>query len=320
MALGIIAASCVQIVPQHLRDIVQLLLRLLSSPQPLVRSMACMSITQFLPGCSEMVPAVVPAILERCKDRNKQVQTFAVVSLQNILSLGTVAPFMDPICQTLLVGLKTYKTKSLRKLYQCIGVVIQVAPEHMVNNGSFVLAALYERFIAIQANDPTAMVLFESMALVVNNLAGFWVDALPRLVDKAVQVINETAYAVNVWKQSPEVVPLLPHFLEHIVTGLKHPTSPHVNWSAVWALGEICQRVEPMLLEPIVPQIGEAFLGIFQRRTSGQLALPQLLEATCFTLMLMKHTSTLGDKWPSYARHIPANTLQELQSQYGYPA
>ena len=151
MALGIIAASCVQIVPQHLRDIVQLLLRLLSSPQPLVRSMACMSITQFLPGCSEMVPAVVPAILERCKDRNKQVQTFAVVSLQNILSLGTVAPFMDPICQTLLVGLKTYKTKSLRKLYQCIGVVIQVAPEHMVNNGSFVLAALYERFIAIQA-------------------------------------------------------------------------------------------------------------------------------------------------------------------------
>ena len=27
-----------------------------------------------------------------------------------------------------------------------------------------------------QANDPTAMVLFESMAVVVNNLAGFWVD------------------------------------------------------------------------------------------------------------------------------------------------
>ena len=396
MALGLVASSCMQIVPEYLQAIVQLLLRLLSSPQPLVRSMACMSLTQFLPGCSDLVSAVVPAILERCKDRNKQVQRAAIVSLAAILHVDTIMPFMHPICETLKVGMETYKTKSLCKLYQCIGIAVQIAPDHMTSSGLPVLVALFQRFLRVQAGDPTAMSLFESMAAVVNNLARFLTQehALPSLVDKAVQVINETASAVQIWRQNPEefeqpdqdlmaaavdllasmiyglqgevvgllrtnnflytlplalgacsmrtreagfwllgsaaehskdqVIPLLPHILDLLVAGLQHSASTAVNWAAAWALGELCQRTEPRILEPVIPQIGNAFLAIFQRRI-GVDVLPghlhahrQLLSATCFTLMCLKHTSTLGDKWPSLACQIPADTVLHLESQYGY--
>ncbi|CAE7500736.1 Tnpo1 [Symbiodinium sp. CCMP2456] len=67
---------------------------------------------------------------------------------------------------------------------------------------------------------------------------------------------------------------------------MKLPAGLPVNWSAVWALGELCQRVDPLSLEPAIPQITEAFVGIFQRRV-GMEVLPNQLAA---------HRQLLGDR------------------------
>ncbi|CAE7913439.1 Tnpo1 [Symbiodinium sp. KB8] len=105
---------------------------------------------------------------------------------------------------------------------------------------------------------------------------------------------------------------------------MKLPAGLPVNWSAVWALGELCQKVDPLSLEPAIPQITEAFVGIFQRRV-GMEVLPnqlaahrQLLRESCITVTCLKHTSTLGDRWPSCKRLIPEENLKQLQSQYGF--
>ena len=402
-ALGCIGGSIQQVAPQFLQSVVRLLMERLSAAQPLVRSASCLSLTVYLPGviylASDLLPSVLAVIQQRCHDRNKHVQGTAMdcltIILQVGLQVGPVAPFIGDICKTLLTCVTLYKVKNLRKLYHCIGVAVEAAP-HLFSDGPgpSVLVPVFQRFMAVQSGDPTAMALFESMALIVRHLASLLAEALPRIVDKAVQVINETAYALQIWKQNPDeyeipdqdlmaaavdllasavdglqsgavnllkqnnflcilplalgacsprarqsgfwllgsaaahctpqVQPLLPRMLDQIVAGLLQPATLPVNWSASWALGELCQRVDPMSLEPVIPQIGEAFVGIFQRRICidvppSQLpAHRQLLSATCFTLTCLKHTSSLGDKWPSLKLRIAQDTLMHLQSQYGF--
>ncbi|CAE6969215.1 TRN1, partial [Symbiodinium sp. CCMP2456] len=80
-ALGCIGASCIQVTPELLDGMIRLLLSKLTAEQPLLRSAACLSLTQFLPGVIMLVsgslPVVMSAILERCRDRNKHVQAAA---------------------------------------------------------------------------------------------------------------------------------------------------------------------------------------------------------------------------------------------------
>ncbi|CAE7356742.1 Tnpo1 [Symbiodinium necroappetens] len=402
-ALGCIGASCIQVTPELLDGMIRLLLSKLTAEQPLLRSAACLSLTQFLPGVIMLVsgslPVVMSAILERCRDTNKHVQAAAVESLTTILQVGLqagpVKHFMEDVFQTFIVCLDMYKVKNLRKLYQCVAGAVGASPElFTTERGQAVLGSILQRFFSAQVGDPTAMAIFESMASIVQHLASFVAGILPRIVDKAVRVVNEVGYAMQIFKQNPEeyeppdqelmaaavdilasamdglqaeavgllkqnnflcilplaltasssrarqsgfwllgsaaphckaqVQPLLSHLLEPLVAGMKLPAGLPVNWSAVWALGELCQRVDPPSLEPAIPQITEAFVGIFQRRV-GMEVLPnqlaahrQLLGASCFTVNCLKHTSTLGDRWPSCKRLIPEENLKQLQSQYGF--
>ena len=398
-ALGVLGNNCMIAAPHLLEPMVNLLMARLSSPQALVRSTSVASLKQFVPGIICMrgpLPAVLFAILQSCSDRNKHVQAAAMETLAGILQVGPLEPFMDSVCETFLACMDTYKVRSLRQLYHCVGVAVGAAKEHMTTKGLPVLAPVFQRFVAVKPGDPTAISLFESMAAIVQQVAPFLVEAqaLPRLVEKAVQVMNETAYALQIWRQSPEdfeapdedlmaaavdllaavveglqaetvgllrqnnflcvlplalgasssrarqsgfwllgsaaehctaqVQPLVPHLLDALVAGLQLPASLSVNWAAAWALGELCQRVKPGVLEPAIVRVAEAFVGIFQRRACvdvlpGQLeAHQQLLSAVSFTFTVLFQTSSLDQIWPRCKHRVPEDTLQHLREQHGF--
>ena len=142
----------------------------------------------------------VGAILQCRNDRNKHVKAAAMETqtLAGILQVGPLEPFMDSVCETFCAAMNLYKVRSLRQLYHCVGVAVGAAPWQMTTKGPPVLAPLCRG----EAGDPTAISLFESMMSIVQQVAHFLVEAqaLPGLVEKAAQVMNENAYALQIWE------------------------------------------------------------------------------------------------------------------------
>lgn len=241
LALGAIGANCMEKLAQFLPAVMDLLLRLCSSPKPLLRSISCWTVSRFCnwichernPNRQQVISSVLKVLLPRCLDRNKRVQEAAISSVLTMLSAAgrQVVPFLNDIADTLVKALALYQIKNLRILYDTIGTLSwAVGPEldkpHYVQ---MIMAPLMHKFETVSDADVTTLPLFECLGNILGAIGKSIIQLVPKFVMRCVRIINDMAVASQIWEQNPheyerpdrELMAASVDFLSAVLDGLK---------------------------------------------------------------------------------------------------
>lgn len=215
LAIGAISKGCMDHLVQYLPKVMELLLTLCAAPQPLLRSIACWSVSRFGPWvCHEQNPQreqilgqVVRTLLQRCLDRNKRVQEAAcsaVATLEEI-ALVQLTPHLTDMVQTFVSAFQLYQLKNMRILYDAIGTLAWASgkgldrPEYV----HALMVPMMRNFETIPDNDITTLALFECLSSMVQHLGPSLVTLVPSIVARCVRIIQEGLRAALMWEQNP---------------------------------------------------------------------------------------------------------------------
>eukprot|EP00898_Chlorokybus_atmophyticus_P008623 jgi/Chlat1/8762/Chrsp90S08112 len=131
LALGAVAEGCIGGLMPHLPQLMAVLLRLLEDPRPLVRSIACWTISRYSKWVTQgshtaadrvQFEAMLMSLLQRILDNSKRVQE-AACSAFATEAAADLAPHLEPILQHLMFAYGKYQRKNLRILYDAIGTL-----------------------------------------------------------------------------------------------------------------------------------------------------------------------------------------------------
>jgi len=215
LAIGAIAAGCLQQLSQFLDKVIVLLLGLTSAQKPLLRTISCWCLSRFSawicmdnnPNREEILGSVVKALLQRCLDRNKRVQEAACSALATLTesALMHLEPFLNDIVQALVRCFTLYQTKNFRILYDAIGTLAWACswgldkPQYI----EALMAPVLHKFETVPDNDFTAIPMFECVSHLMQNLGTSLASVVPRILQRCTRIILEVGRLAQMWQQNP---------------------------------------------------------------------------------------------------------------------
>lgn len=116
------------------------------------------------------------------------------------------------------------------------------------------------------------------------------------------------------------LLPHLPELMPLCVQGLEPTASLTVSMNAVRAIGEVCQRVQPEVLNPFLGALVPALLAILQRGNIPQWQMRghnELLRGVCTAMNQLRQRTAVGQQWGAVVAGLPADLLAKLQRNYG---
>eukprot|EP00736_Rhodelphis_marinus_P000205 Rmarinus@m.16216 len=133
LALGAIAEGCIQGISQHLPNLVPFFVNMLKDEKPLVRSIACWTLSRysrwmiFQDQAHMYLQPVVRGLLERVMDKNKKVQQAACSAFATLEEEATteLLPYLSDILNTFVFALQSYQARNLLLVYDCIGTLAE---------------------------------------------------------------------------------------------------------------------------------------------------------------------------------------------------
>ena len=130
LVLGAIAEGCYSGITAHLDQLIPYLIQCLSDKKPLVRSIACWTLSRYAHWVVNQphelfLQPLIEELLKKILDTNKRVQEAACsafATLEEETGLELVA-YLPQILDTLVFAFKKYQAKNLLILYDAVGTL-----------------------------------------------------------------------------------------------------------------------------------------------------------------------------------------------------
>jgi len=241
LALGAIAMGCMESLVPFLPKVMDLLLRLVQAPKPLLRSISCWCASRYSqwichtqnPDRENVLRSVLSALLQRVLDKNKRVQEAACSAFATLEEEARIQllPYLPDIVRTLVRAFDYYQAKNLLILYDAVETLAQsVGPE--INRPEYVQALmvpLVQKFQTVADNDRSMIALFECVSAFAQNIGDSFLPVAPQIVERCTRLILQGARAAQMYMDNPnefekpdrEVVSASVDLLAGIVIGLR---------------------------------------------------------------------------------------------------
>ncbi|XP_057537106.1 transportin-1-like isoform X2 [Amaranthus tricolor] len=307
LAIGAVGEGCINGLYPHLQEIINFLIPLLDDKFPLIRSIACWTISRFskfvVQGIgeqkgNEQFDKVLTGLLRRILDSNKRVQEAACSAFATLEeeAADELAPRLETILQHLMCAFEKYQRKNLRIVYDAIGTLADAVggelnqPRHL----EILMPPLIAKWQQLSDSDRDIFPLLECFTSIAQALGpGFSQFAEPvfqRCINiiQTQQMTKGNTGSAGVQYDKEFVVcslDLLSGMVEGLGSGIESlvsqsilrdlllqcclDDSPDVKQSAFALLGDLA-RVCPVHLRPCLPQ----FLDV----TAKQLEISNLKE------------------------------------------
>ncbi|GJQ10631.1 hypothetical protein GpartN1_g2422.t1 [Galdieria partita] len=182
LALGAIAEGCYNGLEPHLPALIPFLINLLTDSHPMVRVMACWSLSRYIrwvikdPSQRNMyLQPLLERLLDNVISRNKRVQAAACSALATIEedSESAIFPFLEPILKTLADAFPKYQEKNLRLLYDVIGTLAQTVGKEFGRSEyiQIIMPCLITRWNNLSDDDTRLLPLLECLTAVFASLS-----------------------------------------------------------------------------------------------------------------------------------------------------
>lgn len=203
LALGAVAAGCIDGVTPHLPELVPFLLSLLNDPEPQVRQITCWTLGRYSGWASHLAdPAMrqryfepmMEGILTKMLDGNKRVQEAAVSAFANLeeQSKESLTPYIEPIIRQFVTAMERYKDRNMYILYDCIQTLAEhvgaaLAQQELVD---LLMPALIKRWTKVNDVSRELFPLLECLSFVASALGRDFAPFSAPIFQRCVSIIH----------------------------------------------------------------------------------------------------------------------------------
>ncbi|KAK0525033.1 hypothetical protein OC834_004616 [Tilletia horrida] len=203
LALGAIAQGCIGGIQPHLPILVPLLINTFQDTKPLVRSIACWTLSRYSSWCVQykapdgQTPFFLPAmegLLGMVLDGNKRVQEAGCSAFATLEEeAGTeLTPVLGPILNTLVRAFEKYQRKNLLILYDAIGTLADSVGNEL-NRPEYVqvlLPPLVQKWQSLDDGDEDLIPLLECMSSVTIAVGPGFLEYSPPVFERCVRIVH----------------------------------------------------------------------------------------------------------------------------------
>ena len=216
LALGAIAEGCIAGVQPHLPTLIPLLVNTLNDPKPLVRSIACWTLSRYSSWCvatktqehqQTFFLPTMEGLLRMVLDNNKRVQEAGCSAFATLEEEAgaDLEPFLQPVLTTLVFAFNKYQQKNLLILYDAIGTLADSVGSAL-NRPEYVntlMPPLISKWQTLADDDIDLVPLLECLASVTIAIGPGFLDHSPAVFQRCVQIIHNTLLTYQQETQKP---------------------------------------------------------------------------------------------------------------------
>ncbi|KAJ3318176.1 hypothetical protein HDV06_000763, partial [Boothiomyces sp. JEL0866] len=304
LALGAIAQGCERGMEQHLPALIPHLATFITHEKPLVRSITCWTLGRYSAWMSNpnlpfenntslqehhhkyMLP-VLQGFLQMCLDNNKEVQKAGCSALATLEEEAreTLAPYLNPIIDTIVKCFQVYQKKNLLVLYDAFGILAEFVGEELVPYIDRFMPLLIGKWQHLADDNYDIFPLFECLSSIAHALGPAFLPYAGPVWERCLNMIKHNLMAIQNYKQNPQleipdkdfiivsldlisgIVQGLGPDSEQFVVGGQEPTlipilkmtgkdeTPDVRSSTFALIGDLCSAC----FQTLVPHLPEIF-------------------------------------------------------------
>mgnify|MGYP001097907663 CR=1 FL=1 len=212
LVIGAIAEGCAQALEPHLPQLSTYLLRMMQDEKPLVRSIACWTVSRFSSWyvrhqTDDYLRPILWLLLKGMLDRKKRVQEAACSALGTLEEQAQerLVPYLEPMLQHITQAFGMYKHKNLLILYDTLSTLatsvgsVLNTPQYV----SLIMQPLQDKWLALGDNDDNLFPLLECMATVATVLGLGFLPYAPAVFDRCLRLIASTYERERLHEQDP---------------------------------------------------------------------------------------------------------------------
>jgi transportin-1 len=201
LVLGAIAEGCYTGITSHLDQLIPFLIQCLSDKKPLVRSIACWTLSRYAHWVVHQPQGIylkplIEELLKKILDSNKRVQEAACsafATLEEEAAMDLV-PYLPQIIETLVIAFKKYQAKNLLILYDAIGTLSDSVgnnlnkPEYIIQ----LMPPLIDKWNSLRDEDKNLFPLLECLSSVVTALQTGFIPYCEPVFKRCLSLVEQT--------------------------------------------------------------------------------------------------------------------------------
>ncbi|KAI9808143.1 MAG: hypothetical protein M1825_004600 [Sarcosagium campestre] len=204
LALGAVAAGCMEVVTPHLPDLVPYLITLLTDDEPVVRQITCWTLGRYSGWAAKLASPeekarffepMMDGILRRMLDDNKKVQEAAASAFANLEERATQAlmPYTLPIVHQFVQCFGRYKDRNMFILYDCVQTLAEhvgplLAKPEVVD---LLMPALVDRWNKVSDQSRELFPLLECLSYVATALRNSFAPFAGPLFTRCIRIVHQ---------------------------------------------------------------------------------------------------------------------------------
>jgi transportin-1 len=202
LVLGAVAEGCYTGLTSHLEQLVPYLIDCLSDRKPLVRSIACWTISRYSHWVVHQQPAelylrrLVEELLKKILDSNKRVQEAACSAFATLEEEAAteLVPYLPQILETFVVAFKKYQAKNLLILYDAVGTLADSVAGNL-NKTEYIekiMPPLIEKWNSLRDEDKNLFPLLECLSSVATALQVGFIPYCEPVFERCLSLVKQT--------------------------------------------------------------------------------------------------------------------------------
>ncbi|KAK7022069.1 hypothetical protein VNI00_017051 [Paramarasmius palmivorus] len=218
LALGAIAAGCIEAIKPYLPNLIAFIIRMLKDPKVLVRSTACWTLSQYATWFTrtiskehrqEYLGPALEAVLSMALDDNKRVQQASCDALAAIGEHAAgeeLVPFLETILRNLAVAFDKYQRKNRLLLYDVVGILADSVGREL-SDASYVeilIPPLARNWTALKDDDIEFAVLLECVSSVINAMGPSFLPYVGSVLERCTNIIRNSLPQHATFQQNPD--------------------------------------------------------------------------------------------------------------------
>ncbi len=204
LALGAVAAGCMDAVEPHLPELIPYLISLLNDPEPLVRQITCWTLGRYSSWAVNLNDEVerakffvptVEGLLMKMLDRNKKVQEAGASAFAHLEEKAgsQLIPYCEPIIRQFVSCFDKYKDRNMFILYDCVQTLAEhvgpaLATPQLI---SILMPALIKRWRRVSDQSRELFPLLECLSYVATAFGTAFSPYAPDIFARCIKIIHQ---------------------------------------------------------------------------------------------------------------------------------
>ena len=207
LVLGAIAEGCYSGITSHLEQLIPYLIQCLSDKKPLVRSIACWTLSRYAHWVVHQpidvyLKPLIEELLKKILDSNKRVQEAACSAFATLEEEASteLVQFLPIILDTLVFAFKKYQAKNLLILYDAVGTLAD-SVGNSLNKPEFIqkiMPPLIEKWNSLRDEDKNLFPLLECLSSVATALQNGFIPYCEPVFKRCLSLVKQTLDQVEV--------------------------------------------------------------------------------------------------------------------------